>query len=355
MESTKPSKKRLKVNFEDSAFHNLDSSDDDSMATAMEPSTSKKGDYSQFGPRTVGLLNKLLSTISDNLDKGLEEDIFIAHCLADGDVPQPHQTNTTEFVKEIDKLRSLLSDNLYKFTDTDLKNNVQSGLFDTFKSLRTEMHQWFRSTDHFCKRSGHNPNDAKKLMQISINFSPAVTDNEDIDRITAIISKFTNRLEIELQNTVVKKLRLLHTKLLDKWLSISNQEERFMWAKLYKITLRTFKAYHRNSTTPTHATDEDSSLGESSTSAFHRGRGRGGRRRGSLRHKSRRRDHTDSPDFDDHSRPRYRQPRRRHYSRYEQSSSPDDDESDYYGDYRHHKSRRNSSANHLRGSFRRIP
>jgi hypothetical protein len=297
----------------------------DSMATAADFANTKTNSNDQFEPETVNILNKLLTTLSTNLHKGLQEEKLLAYSLRTDNATQPTNTAIQDFIIDVERAKIDLSTNLKLFSDSDLRNNVQSGMFNRFKDLRTEMTTWYRAVWHFCNTKSNKDAKPKSLIQLTVRFSPAVTDTNQMDKITEIYKNCTKKLEYDLEFSVLTRLRELHSIFMDKWTKVNTDEEKFMWAKVYKIVLRQNKENGPNTRSHTADSEEDSSFDDGPTIGHQRGHRRG--RRTFVNKRSRQLSDRNVPTDD---------VTRRQRSRHYHSERSDSDDSTYHRQYSLH-------------------
>jgi hypothetical protein len=328
--------------------------------------------------RLLLFCNKLLTTIQDNLKSQLNQDDFIAYCLKQPVIPFTPTRDCDDFVESIQTARQDLHRNLDKFKDRELKDDVPGNLFSYFKEIRQELTSWYRSTEHFCKRSNKFTTQPVPLMQLTVTFSPAVVDDKRIDAITALLTKFKNHLELQLADNVLESLSDIHAQLMDKWQCATKSDEKFVWAKVYRSVIRKFEGSTSRRSTPTPNSDDDSPAEDRSRSTHRRGQTfrNSSRRRQqqphrqssgtSNYHRRQQQQHRRSDDSDymlSTDRQSHRTPNRRHtfYNQRrqrDQSPSPDVEDSDS-GSFRQDRHfppgrRRFSSTTSQRGSVRRI-
>lgn len=353
--------KRLRIDLPNESDSDELTTTDFTMASATLTETGKKSESSNvfFGPRTVGVLNRILSSIASNIEKGISEEQFIASCLLNEDFDLPNNPAIAEFATSVARTNLELLGNLTRYPDSELKNNVQNGLFSTFKEVRGELTKWHRSTAHFCNTKHNEAAKSTSLIQLTINYSPAVTDTKDIDRVAEILAKCTKRLSHELENSVITKLRSLQDHILDKWNKVSTAEEKFLWAKAYKSASRNSKDQRDKAPRFGGDTETEHSADDRSTDSHRQRRQRTFKRR---RHYYSRQRYSEPSDSDDNLQRRRNSTtgqRGSHRRPFNQSSTPDDDDNvprqRRRNSFRRRRNEDDVNEHSRRGIFRRVP
>ncbi len=339
------------VDIEDQAF----------STNAMTTETDGSKKLPNFSQKTMETFNRILNTIATNLEHGANEDSFITDCFRQGKPNLPPKPALDELYNKIDAFRSDLSKVSSIFSDTELKNDVKSHLFDFFKEIRGNINSWYRSTEHFCRARANKTEKPPTLVSLTVTFSQAITTDEVKDRVTAILTKCAQKIESDLEIDLINELTQQTTEIRDKWANMTdNKDEKFVWAKAWRSTLRKFKG-PRSFSSKKRTNDDDR------TSTDHRSNDSRSEddkpRKKSARNRRARRDQYDpSPESNVEDRPRYRRKdsNQRRYPKRNQHSTPDSDES-YVPQQRRKPfvKRRyfsnSSNKSKTGGSFRRIP
>jgi hypothetical protein len=267
-------KKRTRFQLDESTSDN-DINVERSMATTSDTTHAKKSDPGPLMPQTVSILNNILAAIATNLDKGVREDKMVERLLRTDNASQTPNPAVQNFTNEVEHAKTELLNNLKQFSDSELKNNVQNGMFNAFKELRTEVSTWYRSVAHYKKSELRDSTTPRSLIQLTVRFSPAVLDTALIDKITDMYKACTQKLTYDLEVTVIDRLRDMQKTLMAKWTKVTSHDEKFMWAKVYKTVLRNNK--ERGASARPRYTDND---GESSPNDEPPSDSRRGQRRG---------------------------------------------------------------------------
>ena len=113
-------------------------------------------------------------------------------------------SKTREFLNDFTHLKEDLMTNLHEYSDSDLKKEVNSDNFQTFKEQRKILSRWYICGQHLLKKLT-SESTAKSYLTLNPHFSPAVRDDAVKSNTLSTIEKCRKNLEDDLTEHVLDK------------------------------------------------------------------------------------------------------------------------------------------------------